>query len=363
MNLRIPGPTPCPDPVLQAMRRQMINHRGEEFRDLLFKITGQLKKFFKTENDLFILTGSGTGGMEAAVVNFLSPGDHVLVLSNGVFGERFAAIAEAFGANVERLSFPWGTAIRPEAVREALRRNSKIKAVFVVHNETSTGLTNDLRSIARVVREFEKLLIVDAVSSLGCIELETDEWGCDVVVTASQKGWMSPPGLAFISVSELAWRYHAEAKMPRFYWDLSKAKRFFEQGQTPWTPAMSTLFALSAALDLMEAEGLENIFERHRRIGEKVRAGIKALGLSLFPEEEYASNTVTAVRAPEGLDVAKLLKILREEHGVVLAGGQERLRGKIFRIGHLGMVREEDIEEVLEKLRLALPRAGFVPVG
>ncbi|MBE0415137.1 MAG: alanine--glyoxylate aminotransferase family protein [Dehalococcoidia bacterium] len=359
MQLRIPGPTPLPDEVLQAMKRQMINHRGPQFAEMFHEVTATLKEMFQTKGDLLILTGSGTGGMEASIVNTLSPGDKVLSLSNGAFGERFADIAEAFGAQVERLRFEWGRAVDPQAVRQALSHDTGIKAVLVTHNETSTGVTNDLASISAVVREFEKLLLVDAISSLGAIDLPVDAWGCDVVITGSQKAWMAPPGLAMVSVSERAWQAHAQARMPRCYWDFARAKRFLEKGQTPWTPALSTIYALAAALELLQREGLKNIVARHARVGAKAREGVKSLGLSLFPEDSYASNTVTAVRAPEGLDVKRLLKSLREEYNTILAGGQQRLEGKIFRIGHLGYVNEDDIEAVLEALRVALPQAGF----
>jgi aspartate aminotransferase-like enzyme len=359
VSLRVPGPTPCPETVLQAMTKQMINHRGKEFEELIVRITARLKELFQTEGDVFILTASGTGGVEAMVVNTLSPGDRVLALSNGVFGERFTAIAESYGADVQRLSFEWGRAVEVEAVARALDADPSLKAVLVVHNETSTGLTNDLEAISRVVRSYEKLLLVDAVSSLGCIDLPVDAWGCDVVVTGSQKGFMVPPGLSFVSVGERAWQAHAEAKMPRFYWDFTKAKRFLEAKQTPWTPAVSTFYALAVSLESMAQEGLANIFARHQRVGNRAREGVKSLGLSLFADEAYASNTVTAINSPDGLDTGKLLALLREEYGMVLAGGQGKLRGKIFRIGHLGYVTEDDIEEVMEALRSALPRAGL----
>ncbi len=364
MQLRIPGPTPIPEEVLQKLNKQMINHRGKEFAELIHDVTRRLKDLFQTKGDVFILTGSGTGGMEAAVVNTLSPGDRVLVVSNGFFGDRFGELAERFGAEVSWLRFEWGLAADPEAIRQALSQDNSIKAVLVTHNETSTGVTNDLASIARVVREFDKLLLVDAISSLGSIDLPVDAWGCDVVVTASQKGFMVPPGLAMVSVSDRAWQAHSRARMPRYYWDFTLAKSFLERrGQTPWTPALTTFYGLIAALKLMEEEGLPNIIARHARVARRAREGIKSLGLSLFPQEAFASNTVTAVRAPDGINVKELLRILREEHGVILAGGQERLEGRIFRIGHLGYVEEADIEEVLEALRVALPKAASRVTG
>ena len=364
MQLRIPGPTPIPDEILNVLSRQMINHRGPEFAELIRRMTDILKEIFQTKGDVLILTGSGTGGMEAAIVNTLSPGDKVLVVSNGFFGERFADIAEIYGAQVERLRFEWGSAADPEAVRQALAKDPGVKAVLVTHNETSTGVTNDLAAISNVVKEFEKLLLVDAISGLGAIDLPADAWGCDVVVTGSQKGWMVPPGLAMVSVSEKAWQAQADARMPKYYWDFAKAKQFLdEKGQTPWTPAISMFFALDAALELFQQEGLQNILARHARVGSKAREMVKSLGLSLFPQDRCASNTVTAVKAAEGLDVKKLLGILREEHDVVLSGGQQRLEGKIFRIGHLGYVSEEDMEAVGQALRIALPKAGFAGGG
>ena len=358
-QLRIPGPTPCPSEVLNAMSRQMINHRGEEFGNILDKVTANLKQLFQTRSDVFVLTSSGTGGLEAAIVNTLSPGDKVLSVSIGVFGERFAAIASQFGAEVIPLRFEWGRATEADAVRQALHAEPKIKAVLTTHNETSTGVTNDLASISALAKEFDKLLLVDAISSLGSIDLPVDDWHCDVAVTGSQKGWMAPPGLAMVSVSPKAWQAHAKARMPRFYWDFTKARSYLEKGQTPWTPAIPAIFALYTSLEMMVKEGLSSIVARHARVGKAARDGVKSLGLSLFADENYASNTVTAAAAPDGLDVAKLRKILREEHQIVLGGGQQKLNGKIFRIGHLGMVTEEDIEQVLSALKVVLPQAGF----
>ena len=358
-NLRIVGPTPLPNDILQAMSKQMINHRGKEFGEILNGVTASLKQLFQTKGDVFLLTSSGTGGLEAAIVNTLSPGDKVLSVSNGVFGDRFASIAEQFGAEVTPLGFEWGKAADVDAVRQALQAEPKIKAVLVTHNETSTGVTNDLASISSVVKEFNKLLLVDAISSLGSINLPVDDWHCDVTITASQKGWMAPPGLAMVSLSPEAWQANAKAKMPRFYWNFAKAKSYLEIGQTPWTPAITTVFALSASLEMMLKEGLPNIIARHARVAKATRDGIKSLGLSLFAEEGYASNTVTAVAASDGLDTKKMLRILRQEHQVVLAGGQQRLDGKIFRIGHLGWVTEDDIKAVISALKVVLPQAGF----
>ena len=357
MQLRVPGPTPCPPQALQAMGRQMINHRGAEFGEILRSTTEKLKQVFQTKGDVFLLTASGTGGMEAAIVNVLSPSDRVLSISNGFFAERFGDIAERYGAEVTRLNFEWGKPVELDAVAKALRADGDIKAVLATHNETSTGMTNNLNEISAVVKKFDKLLLVDAISSLGCINLPADDWHCDVVVTASQKGWMVPPGLAMVSVSEKAWQAHAQAKMPRYYWDFSKAKDYLQKGQTPWTPAVSIFYALNTTLDLMLSEGLASIFARHARVAQLARNEAQSWGLSLFPEANYASNTVTAINASDSINVPKLIQLLRDEHEVVIAGGQGRLSGKIFRIGHLGMVNEKDMKIVLQALTKTLPKA------
>ncbi len=338
----------------------MINHRGPEFKDLITRAAAGLKQVFQTKNDVLILTASGTGGMEAAVVNTLSPGDKVLAVSIGSFGDRFAQIAEKYGAQVTRLSVPWGNAVDPQQIREALRKDAGIKAVLVTHNETSTGVTNDIKAISQVVKgEFDKLFIVDSVSGVSAIPLLTDEWKIDVAVSGSQKGWMVPPGFAFLAVSERGWKAVAETKTPRFYFDLAKHKASLAKGETPWTPAVAVMFGLAPALDMILKEGLPNVFARHERIGKKTRDGVKALGLSLLADERYASNTVTAVKVPEGVDGKKITKVLREDEKVVVAGGQGQLEGKIFRIGHMGYVSEQDIDDVLRALKAALPRLGY----
>jgi len=359
MQLRIPGPTPLPPQVIEAMNRQMINHRGKEFGEIIRQITGRLQTFFQTKNDIFLLTASGTGGMEAAVVNTLSPGDPVLAISCGFFGDRFSDIARAYGAEVTMLNFEWGKPADPDTLRQALKQNSRYKAVMVVHNETSTGVANNLAAIAPVVREFDKLLLVDAVSSMGAVDLPVDKLGLDVVASASQKAWMSPPGLAMVSLSPRAWKAQSQAKMPRCYLDLAEARKFYEKNQTPWTPAVGTAYGLAAALELMIAEGLPGIAARHEKIAKKARDGVKALGLSLFPDEKCASVTVTAVKAPDGVDVKKLLQTMLTEYGIELAGGQQKLEGKIFRIGHLGWVSEKEMDDVIQALAKCLPKVGY----
>lgn len=357
MQLRIPGPTPCPPEVLKAGARQMVDHRGAEFKEILFRTTENLKKIYQTTNDMLILTCSGTGGLEAAIVNFLSPGDKVLSVSIGVFGERFADIARTYGAEVTQLNFEYGTAADPDEIKKALEADPEVKAVLVTHNETSTGTTNDIFAISKVVKEFDKLIMVDSISGMASLDIPVDKLGLDVVVAGSQKGWMVPPGLAFVSVSENAWKANAVARIPRFYMDLAKAKKFLADGQTPWTPAVSVFFGLDVALEMMLKEGLPNIFARHAALGAFVRKEIRARGLQILPDDKHASNVVTAIRAGDKINVVKLRQILREEYKVIIAGGQGSMKGKVFRIGHLGYVSEKDVKEVLKALDKAIPRA------
>lgn len=349
MNLRIPGPTPCPDEVLQAGARQMMNHRGPEFAAVLRRVTDGLNWVFQSSTDVLSLSTSGTGGLEAAVVNTLSPGDKVLSVSIGSFGDRFGSIAAAYGAEVEKYALEWGDAADPAEIARRLDVSPDIKAVLVTHNETSTGVTNDLETIAKEVRSRDKLILVDAVSSMSSVPCPVERWDLDVVVSGSQKGWMVAPGLAFVYMGERAWQAYETAKMPRFYFDLKKAKTSLEKGENPWTPAMAVYFQMDTAFELMRAEGLEGIFTRHTAIAEYTRERVKSLGLTLVPtDEKRVSNTVTAVWWPEGVDGRAISKRAREEFGVVLGGGQGKLQGKIFRVGHLGFVSKEDVVQALD---------------
>ncbi len=361
MNLRIPGPTPCPPAVLQAMSGPMINHRGPEFAAMLRRVTERLKIGFQTQNDVLILTSSGTGALEAAVVNTLSPGDEVIGVTMGYFGDRFAEIAERNGAAVTRYVVEQGQAADPEEIRRLLREHPNTKAVLVTHNETSTGVTNDIEAIGKVVRETNALLLVDAISSLSSIPVETDNWDLDVVLSGSQKGWMVPPGLAFVSMSGRAWAANAEAKMPRYYFDLAMARSYAQRGQTPATPAVSLFYALEAAFQIIEGEGWPNVYARHRRIAEYTRKGLQDLGLELFADPKHASNTVTTVRLPQGVVEQEIIKTLRDKYGIIIAGGQGPMTGKILRIGHLGLVDDADIAAVLDALRVELAALGVTP--
>jgi aspartate aminotransferase-like enzyme len=366
VNLRLPGPTPVPEDVVKAMSKPMIDHRGQEFHGAMKRLTANLQRAFETQNEVYVLTSSGTGGMEAAIINVLSPGDKVLAVSIGNFGDRFSKIAKSYGADVTDLKFPEGEAADPAAIREKLKAEPATKAVLVTHNETSTGITNDVKAIAGVVKgEFDKLFIVDAISSLGSIRMAVDEWDIDVVVSASQKGWACPPGLAMIAMSERAWKASDEAKMPRFYFDLREARNSLKKGETPWTPAVGLVYGLDYALQKMLAKGdMTATYQFHAKIAQYTRDGLTRLGLKLVATDlKHASNTVTACYLPDGVTDAALLTMLMNDYNIVAAEGRGLLAGKCFRIGHMGYVTEKDIDDVLNALKLALPRLGYKPTG
>ena len=354
-NLRIPGPTSLPDAVREAGARQMVNHRGPEFAVLQNSIVERLKRAYKTENDVLILTAAGTGGLEAAIVNFLSPGDKVLAVTIGAFGDRFAKIAATYGAEVTKVTAEWGKAADAAKVREAIEANGPFKVVLMTQNETSTAVTNPIEELAATVKAAapDTLIIVDAISGLGAVPFETDAWGLDVVVSGSQKAWMVAPGLCFISVSPRAWEVAATAKMPKFYFDLAAHKTSAESGQTPWTPAVAVMFQLDVALNLIEQETLPEIWKRHAAVGAAVRAGLTTLGFQLLADPEYASDAVTGAYLPDGLDWKTFNGKLRKL-GLVVAGGQGALKGKIFRIGHLGHVTVPAILNAIAVLEQAL---------
>jgi aspartate aminotransferase-like enzyme len=355
VNLRIPGPTPIPTEVAQAGAAEMINHRGPEFAALLKRTTDRVKQVYQTQNDVLTLTASGTGGMEAAISNHVALGEQVLIVTVGVFGKRFVEITRVFGGQPIELEFEFGTAIDPNRVDETLSANPEVRVLVVTHNETSTGVTNrGLQEIAQIARRHDCLLIVDAISSLSSIPVETDAWDLDVVISGSQKGWMVAPGLAFVSCSDRSWGKQAQVKTPRFYFDLQLAKNYMENGQTPATPAVSLFFQLDHALDMMFAEGLDAVYDRHRRLAQITRDGIRALGLQLFAEEGSESDTVTAVTIPDDIDGIEFLKVAREQFDTVFAGGQAGLRGTIFRFGHLGYVTEEHVRDGLAAVESTL---------
>jgi aspartate aminotransferase-like enzyme len=358
--LMIPGPTPCPDVVLRSLSTQMINHRGPEYMALQRELIAGLMELFRTTGDCLIFPASGTGGLEAAVVNTLSPGDRVLAVVIGAFGDRFAKIAAAHGADVQRLDVEWGQAVEAEHVAEILRadRQRTIRAVLITHNETSTGVLNDIRTVAGHVREHGALLLVDSISGMLTAELDTDGWGLDVVVAGSQKAFMIPPGLTFVSVSERAWAAHRTARMGRFYFDFTLMRRSMEKDQTPYTPALPQLFALREAQALIRSEGREAMIARHRRLAQACRAGAGALNLQPLADDRSFSHSVTAIRNPPGVEGRALRQRLRERHGVVVAGGQGSLQDAIFRIGHLGYVAASDLTATFAALEESLQALG-----
>ncbi len=351
-NLRIPGPTPIPAEILAVLASPMINHRGPEFAAILERTTLRLQYFFQTESPVLTFPASGTGGLESAIVNLFSPGDRVVAISIGSFGNRFANIAATNGLQVTRIEFPWGQAANLAIVEERLSEIAPYRGVLMTHNETSTGVANDIEALATLIRRLspEALIVVDAVSSLGCIPLEMDAWDLDVVFTGSQKGWMSPPGIMMIAASPRAWEANKTAKLPRYYFDWVLARKYLEVWQHPTTPPVSIFYALDLALEMMLVEGREAIFERHEQAGKYVRGRVKEMGLELFADHKYASNTVTAALIPQGLNAKTFLKDLREQDHIVLGGGQNHLDGKIFRIGHLGSFDQIELAQALDAI-------------
>ncbi len=359
--LMIPGPTNVPVDVLLAGAKSMINHRSKDFKTVFEYIIKSVKDLMQTKNDVFMLTSSGTGALEACVSNIVGAGDTILVASIGNFGDRFAKISKAFGANVEKLSFEKGKAVDVKVLQERLAKDTKkeIKAVLFQQNETSTGVLNDVEAIAKVIKAHGALVVVDAVSGFLAAPLKVDEWGLDMVASGSQKAFMVPPGLAFVSVSAKAWDVIEKTKSTNFYFSLKSAKEFAPNGETPWTPAVSTAFSMQAALKLIEEEGLDSIIARHMWLRDAVRAGVRALGFKLLVEDDKnASPSVTAVIPAEGIDAEKLRAQVRTGYDVILAAGQSDLKGKIFRIGHLGYTDQKDILAAFAAIEMALLEMG-----
>ncbi len=361
-NLRIPGPTGLPPSVREAGGRQMINHRGPEFAAMIERVLAGMKPYFGTTSDVAILSCAGTGGLEAAVVNVLSPGDRVLGVSIGSFGDRFAKIASTYGADVTKIAVDWGHAADPAEIRAALAAEPApgYRAVLLTHNETSTGVMNPIGALAAAVHETspDTLILVDSVSGLGAVPFEMDAWGIDLVVTGSQKAWMAAPGLAMVAASERGWAAMETATMPRFYLDLRSHREAHAKGQTPFTPAIAVVYQVDEGLALMGREGAAAIFARHEACAAAARAGLTALGFELFADPRFASRTVTAAHVPEGLDW-KTFNGAIKARGLVLAGGQGKLTGLIFRLGHLGSVTLGEILDaigVLEEVSLELGR-------
>ena len=359
--LMTPGPTPIPPRVLQAESRPIIHHRTREYSDLFAETLEDLKYVFQTQNEVLIFASSGTGAMESAVANLFSPGDKVIVPTNGKFGDRFVAIAEAYGLFVVELRFDWGQVVDSREVEKALDQyDEDVKGVLVVQSETSTGVLNDVRSLGAMLRDRAAILVVDSITGIGAVECRTDEWGLDVVMTGSQKGLMMPPGLACIAVSPKAWAACERSTLPKYYFSWQKAKKGMAKPrpETPFTPAISLVTALRESLKMMREEQLENIIRRHSLLAEAARKGLEAMGLKLFASPEGRGSAVTPAFAPAGIDGEEVVKRLQDRFGITIAGGQDHMKGKMFRIGHLGYYDKFDIITTLVGLELVLSEMG-----
>lgn len=356
--LLAPGPTPVPPEVLAVMSQPIIHHRTSTYREIFSEINEGLKYVFQTKNDVLTFASSGTGAMEGAVTNLLSPGDKVLVVRGGKFGERFGEIGEAYAVEVVPLDVEWGKPVDPADISRKLEEIRGIKAIFTTLCETSTGVVNNIREIGKVVEKYESVLVIDAISGLGAMEFKPDDWKVDVMVAGSQKGLMIPPGLSFVALSEKAWRLVGESKLPKYYFSFEKARGSLKKNDHPFTPAISLMLALREALKMIREEGIENVWERHARLAEATRAGVKALGLELFAPQAPA-NSVTAVKVPEGIDGVDLVKNMREKQGITIAGGQAHLKGKIFRLAHLGYADQFDVTLAMSALEMVLSELGY----
>lgn len=356
--LLAPGPTPVPSEALLAMAMPIIHHRSPDFLPVLEAAKKGLQWLCQTKNDVLILCASGTGGMVGAVNNFFSPGDKALVVNAGNFGERWTKICKAYGLSVNEIEIEWGHTVKPEVVEKALKDDPAIKGVFVQASETSTGVYHDIKALASIVRKYDdKLLVVDAISALVAHDLKMDEWGIDVLIGGSQKGLMLPPGLAFVGISEKAWKFAETSKCPRFYFNFKKERESLAKNQTNFTSPVTLIIGLNECLKLLQKEGLENAFERHRRLAAATRAAVKTLGLELFTRES-PSNSVTAILAPDGIDGQEIYKNLRVKYGITAAGGQGRAKGKIFRIAHLGYADTFDIITAIAGVEMTLKSMG-----
>jgi len=354
--LLTPGPTPVPDEIQQLMAKPIIHHRTPQYRKYFESASERLKGVFLTKNPVYTITGSGSSAMEASVVNFHSVGDEVLVVEGGKFAERFTALSKAYQLKPTVIQVPWGEGVKPETIREELQKNPKIKTVFMQLCETSTAVLHDVKAVSEITSKTDTLLVVDAVSGLCADRLETDAWGVDIVASGSQKALMLPPGLGFISVSEKAQKRIAESNLPKYYLDLKLYEKGIKDWDTPFTPALTLVIGLNRALDLIEKEGIQNVFKRCEELGEFTRQQLKTLGMELF--SKAPSATLSAAYIPEGVDGEKLVKTLRDEKGVTTAGGQGHLKGKIIRISHMGAITKEDLVEGLKILEQTLQEMG-----
>ncbi len=357
--LLAPGPTPIPSEVLTAMSMPIIHHRSTDFTPVLESARKGLQWLYQTKNDVLILCATGTGGMVGSVNNFFNPGDKVIVINGGKFGERWTNICQAYGLQVHEIQVEWGYAVKPEMIEDALKKNPDVKGVFVQASETSTGVYHDIKTLSKIIKNRENtLFIVDAISALTAHDLKTDKWGIDIMIGGSQKGLMLPPGLSFVSVSEKAWKKSENAKAPGFYFNFRKERAAQAKNQTNFTSAVTLIIGLNESLKIMQKEGLENVFKRHERLAHATREAVKVLGLKLFPKES-PSNSVTAILAPKGLDGQEIYKTLKDKYGITAAGGQGQAKGKIFRIAHLGYSDIFDIIIAVSGIEMVLTNMGY----
>jgi serine---pyruvate transaminase len=357
-RLFTPGPTPVPETVMLKMAEPIIHHRNPEFGEVLTRVHQNLQYLFQTEQPVIVLTCSGTGGVESSFVSLFSPGDTIITCNGGKFGERWVKMPRAYGLTVVELKIEWGKAATAAQVTEALKAHPEAKAVYMVHSETSTGTATDVKTLAKVIRETSNALVcVDGITAVGAHELRFDDWGIDVCVTGSQKGLMIPPGLAFIALSKRAIEKMETSTLPKFYFDLKKALKSWQGNDTPWTPAVSLVIGVDAALQMLKAEGIENIWKRHERLANSIRCGVTALGLKLFSDS--ASFAVTPIWLPEGVEWKAFNKILKSKYGITIAGGQDDYAGKIFRVSHLGYYDEFDMVTMMTALEMTLKECGY----
>ncbi|MBN2332349.1 MAG: alanine--glyoxylate aminotransferase family protein [Deltaproteobacteria bacterium] len=357
--LLAPGPTPVPPNVLQVMSMPILHHRAPAYKAIFEEVREGLKYLFQTQEEVLVFAASGTGAMEGSIANLFSPGDKVITVNGGKFGERWGQIAAGYGLEVLTIAVPWGTAVKPQEIADLLAREGNVRGVLIQASETSTGVMHPVKEIAEVIKSYDQtILVVDAITGVGVFDLPMDAWGLDVVVTGSQKALMLPPGLAFAAVSQKAWGFNKQSTLPRYYFDFAKELKNAQKGQNAYTPAVSLIIGLREVLKMIREEGLENVFARHERLASATRAGVQALGLELYAPDA-PSNAVTAVIAPEGVDGQDVVKVLRTTYGVTIAGGQDQAKGKIFRLAHLGYVDDLDVLTGLSALEMALMDLGY----
>ena len=356
--LLAPGPTPVPSEALLAMAMPIMHHRSPDFLPVLDAAKNGLKWLYQTKNDVLIICSTGTGGMVGSVNNFFSPGDKALVINAGNFGERWTKICKAYNLSVEEIKIDWGYAVKPGDVEKALKKDPSIKGVFVQASETSTGVYHDIKALAAIVKKYENtIFVVDAISALVAHDLKMDEWGIDVLIGGSQKGLMLPPGLAFVGVSEKAWKFSEKSTSPKFYFNFKKERESLAKNQTSFTSPVTLIIGLNECIKILQKEGLENAFKRHETLAHATREAVKAIGLEMFTKES-PSNSVTAINAPKGLDGQEIYKNLRVKYGITAAGGQGQAKGKIFRIAHLGYADTFDVITAIAGVEMVLKGMG-----